>query len=152
MRLREFKYDGGSNMEELCCWGIGPMKMLVGYMDDIIENEMEEMESPGSKMLFIMYELLDKLEELEETILRFKKEHREEEKNLAELLKLEDKGEMKDYVLSLPSIAISPYMNLVNKIMKTKIEGYDIDAILKDMGNGEKYLLRGDRYRIESRE
>ena len=151
MRLSQFKYDGGSNMEELCVWGTGPMKMLVGYMDEIIEGEMEEMESPGDKMLFIMYELLDKLGELDETILRFVKERQGEEKNLAELLKLEDKGEMKDHVLSLPSIAISPYMSLVNKIMSTRIEGYNIDAILKDMGNGKSYLS-GEPYRIESKE
>lgn len=151
MRLCEVKFNGGENMEELCIWGTSPMRSLVRYIDEIVENEMDEMEEPETKLIFIVYELLNKLDDLDETIMRFKDEYKEEEKNLAELLKLEDKGDMKDHVLSLPSIAISPYMDLVNKIVNTKIEGYDTDAILKDMGNGKKYLCH-EGHRIESKE
>jgi len=68
MRLCDFHYEGGGNLEELIIWGTGPMKELVNILDETIDD-MDDVDC--ERLLFIMYELRNKIEDLEGAIYRF---------------------------------------------------------------------------------
>ena len=91
MRLSEFKWEGIGTLEELILWGLEPMKMLLDYMDMVIEDEMEPVKEPAdAKMLGIRNELLDKVSDMEEAMYRFITEARAFEKS-KELKKKDNK-------------------------------------------------------------
>jgi hypothetical protein len=82
MRLSEFKWEGIGTLEELILWGLDPMKMMLDYMDMVIEDEMEPVkERADAKMLGIRNELLDKVNDMEEAMYRFITEARAFEKS-----------------------------------------------------------------------
>ena len=74
-RLSELPYDEGDTcLENLIIWGISPMQQLVDIMDETIEDEMDGPEdATATKMMFIMYELKHKLEDMEEALFRYQK-------------------------------------------------------------------------------
>ncbi|MDM8552736.1 hypothetical protein QUF72_21825 [Desulfobacterales bacterium HSG2] len=69
MRLKDIERDD-EYLEMLVVWGIDPMKELV----EIMAEEIEELDTESlstKRLTFIHYELLHKLEDMEEAINRF---------------------------------------------------------------------------------
>lgn len=64
MRLKDLGPQ--PNLEDVVVWGIRPMKELVQILNEHIQEDDDEDE----RALFIMYELRNKLEDLEETLYR----------------------------------------------------------------------------------
>jgi len=64
MRLKDLGPQ--PNLEDVVVWGIWPMKELV----QILNEHIQEDDDDDKRELFIMYELRNKLEDLEETLYR----------------------------------------------------------------------------------
>ncbi len=69
MRLKDVEKDDEEYMDLLVVWGIDPMKELVEIMAEEIEDLDTEALST-KRLTFIHYELLHKLEDLEEAVRR----------------------------------------------------------------------------------
>ena len=76
-RLSDWKWEGGSNLEELVTWGVLPAMSFVDVLDDIADNRDF---SDNSTACYIVNELKCKLEDIKETIYRFIDEKYHEEK------------------------------------------------------------------------
>ena len=71
MRLDDFLLKDG--LEEIVTWGILPLKELVSIMDEELEVVKDEPLN-HERLLFLMYELRNKLEDVEKTLYRFEDE------------------------------------------------------------------------------
>lgn len=74
MRLSEITIDAGT-LEEIACWGLNPMQVLLDLLDETVEQHLDEMEEPGKKVLYIKYMLENYLTEIRELMARFDKEY-----------------------------------------------------------------------------
>jgi hypothetical protein len=79
MRLKDIHPGDDDFIEMLVTWGIEPMKELV----EIMAEEIEELDTESlltKRLTFIHYELLHKLEDLQEAIYRFDRNASKEKK------------------------------------------------------------------------
>jgi len=72
MKLSDFTIRDG--LGEIISWGIEPLKELVKIMDEAIDDENFD------RLIFVRYDLEDRLDVLEETLKRFERERLEVEK------------------------------------------------------------------------
>ena len=77
IRLSDYKWEGGSNFEQLVTWGILPAMGFVDTLDNIADNGNY---SENCATPLVINELKCKLEDIKATIYRFMAEMREEEK------------------------------------------------------------------------
>ena len=63
MLLSDLHWKGQDSLEEICIWGIGPMKELNEILSEYDEND--------QRITFLYYELRGKLEQTEKALCRF---------------------------------------------------------------------------------
>ncbi|MBN2282754.1 MAG: hypothetical protein JXO48_02580 [Deltaproteobacteria bacterium] len=67
MRLKDVKWENGKGAEDVVLWGIAPMKWLIDMFDG---HEVDgAVEVDEEKVMWLFYELKNKLDDLEEYLL-----------------------------------------------------------------------------------
>ncbi len=65
--LHQIKWDDGLGLEEIVTWGLNPIKELLEILDEHNEDE-------DSRLTFFYYEIRNKLQEIEATLYRMRRE------------------------------------------------------------------------------
>ena len=65
MLLSDLHWEGPNSLEEICIWGIGPMKMLNEIFSEHVEEDEDE------RLTYLYYEMRNKIEGMEKTLNRF---------------------------------------------------------------------------------
>jgi hypothetical protein len=64
--------NNGASVEDVIILGVDPIRHMVDFAIDLIDNEMKSNAFPGSELSFIAHDLRDRLDTMEEVLERFR--------------------------------------------------------------------------------